>query len=42
MRKRCECGGKVKCVEDFGRKFSWCESCTPVVEGKIPPLFRKE
>lgn len=28
---KCECGGEVRGVESFGRMFSWCEKCTPVV-----------
>lgn len=33
---RCECGGQVRGQFCFGRLFSWCESCTPVVEVKVP------
>lgn len=28
---KCECGGEVRGIESFGRMFSWCEKCTPVV-----------
>lgn len=28
---KCECGGQVRGVEQFGRLFTWCETCTPVV-----------
>lgn len=28
---KCECGGSVRGIESFGRIFSWCEKCTPVV-----------
>ena len=27
---KCECGGQVRGIEDFGRLFTWCEKCTPV------------
>ena len=27
----CECGGQVRGVEDFGRMWTWCEKCSPVV-----------
>lgn len=30
---RCECGGEVRGVEQFGRLFTWCERCTPIVGG---------
>lgn len=29
---KCECAGEVRGVEDFGRLFTWCEKCTPVVK----------
>lgn len=32
---KCECGGQVLGVEGFGRLWTWCERCTPVV--KIDP-----
>lgn len=32
---RCDCGGQVRGIEQFGRLFTWCESCTPVVKVKI-------
>lgn len=28
----CECGGAVRGVESFGRLWTWCEKCTPVVK----------
>lgn len=31
LPKRCECGGKMVYVRDFGRIFSHCDTCTPVV-----------
>lgn len=46
LRNKCECGGNVKYVIDFGQKWSWCDACTPVVSlsptpfkpsGRIPP-----
>ena len=33
---KCQCGGDVRAVKDFGRLFSWCTKCTPVVKIKIP------
>jgi hypothetical protein len=27
---KCECGGNVRYVMSFGRKWSWCDTCTPV------------
>lgn len=33
---KCECGGEVRGIKDFGRLFTWCEKCTPVE--KIKPL----
>ena len=29
---KCECGGNVRGVEQFGRLWTWCEKCTPVVK----------
>jgi len=26
---KCECGGRVRGVWDFGMLWSWCEQCTP-------------
>lgn len=38
---KCECGGQVRYVVSFGRKFSWCETCTPVVTVKVKmPVLR--
>ena len=28
---KCECGGQVRGIESFGRLWTWCEKCTPVV-----------
>jgi hypothetical protein len=28
---RCECGGWVRGVQDFGRLWTYCDKCTPVV-----------
>jgi hypothetical protein len=33
---KCECGGEVRGVEQFGRLFTWCTVCTPVVTVKLP------
>ena len=30
---KCECGGQVRGIKDFGRLFTWCEKCTPVENG---------
>lgn len=35
---KCECGGQVRGVEQFGRLFTWCTKCTPVVTVKVPPF----
>lgn len=29
---RCECGGTVYGVRQFGRLFTWCGKCSPVVK----------
>jgi hypothetical protein len=44
---RCECGGQVRGVHQFGRLFSWCTVCTPVVKVDVPsalnaPLPQRE
>jgi hypothetical protein len=31
---KCDCGGTVRGVEQFGRLFTWCDKCTPVVSLK--------
>lgn len=31
---KCECGGTVYGVRGFGRLFTWCSKCTPVVRVK--------
>ena len=33
---KCECGGNVRGVKDFGRLFTWCTKCTPVVRVNVP------
>ncbi len=32
LPKRCQCGGRMVYTHDFGRVFSYCASCTPVVK----------
>lgn len=29
---KCDCGGALRGVEEFGRLWTWCEKCTPVVK----------
>lgn len=29
---KCECGGQVRGIEQFGRLFTWCEKCTLIVK----------
>ena len=29
---KCECGGVVRGIKDFGRLWTWCDKCTPVVK----------
>lgn len=29
---KCECGGAVMGIEQFGRTFSYCDKCSPVVK----------
>jgi hypothetical protein len=36
LPKKCECGGTMKYVRDFGRVFSHCLKCTPVVKVRLP------
>lgn len=36
LPRRCECGGRMVYERDFGRLFSCCEDCTPVVEIPTP------
>jgi hypothetical protein len=31
----CECGGIVRGIEQFGRLWTWCDKCTPVVTIKV-------
>ena len=33
---RCDCGGKVMGVRQFGRLFSWCTKCSQVIRVKLP------
>lgn len=33
---KCECGGQVRGVGQFGRLWTWCTKCTPVVTVKVP------
>jgi hypothetical protein len=35
LPRKCECGGKMQYVLDFGRIWSACLKCTPVVEIKV-------
>lgn len=35
---RCDCGGIVAGVYDFGRLWTWCRKCTPVVKVNIKKL----
>jgi hypothetical protein len=34
---KCECGGDVRGVAQFGRLWTWCTKCTPVVNVTLPP-----
>lgn len=37
---KCQCGGNVRGVRDFGRLWTWCTKCTPVVKvnlGRLKP-----
>ena len=36
---KCECGGQVRGVKDFGRLRTWCEKCSPVV--KFDPMVAR-
>lgn len=33
---RCECGGEVRGVRQFGRLWTWCTKCSPVVVINLP------
>lgn len=33
--RRCECGGKIKYIRDFGLVFGYCMTCSPVAEAKL-------
>jgi len=35
---KCECGGIVRGIEQFGRLFTWCEKCSPVVRISIDSM----
>lgn len=32
---KCECGGEVRGIDQFGQLFTWCEKCTPVEKVKL-------
>jgi len=32
---KCNCGGNVRCVRQFGRLFSYCIRCTPTTRIKF-------
>ena len=36
---KCQCGGSVRGVYSFGRLWTWCTKCTPVVKVKLPPPY---
>lgn len=36
LPKRCECGGEMEYDYEFGRVWSGCRRCTPVVVIKLP------
>jgi hypothetical protein len=36
LPRKCECGGKMMYDYDFGRVWSWCAKCTPVVKVTWP------
>lgn len=36
LPKKCECGGLMQYEVDFGRVFSWCNTCTATTKVKIP------
>lgn len=38
---KCECGGTVRGVEDFGQLWTWCERCTPVEKITVDPFTLK-
>jgi hypothetical protein len=33
---RCECGGWVRGQEGFGRMWTYCDKCTPVIKISLP------
>jgi hypothetical protein len=35
---KCECGGNVRGVKQFGQLFTWCTKCTPVVKINVAKL----
>lgn len=35
---KCECGGTVRGVYDFGRLFSYCDRCSPVITVRMRPV----
>ena len=38
---KCECGGDVLGVPQFGRLWTWCTKCTPVVQVQIPAKLNR-
>ena len=38
---KCECGGEVRGVKEFGRLWTWCEECSPVVTIKTDALNKE-
>lgn len=41
LPKKCSCGGRMEYAFDFGRVFSVCASCTPVVRVDVSKLRGK-
>jgi hypothetical protein len=41
LPRRCECGGKMLYEFSLGRIFSCCDTCSPVVQMKLPRKARK-
>lgn len=33
---KCECGGNVRGVREFGQWWTWCDRCTPVETVQMP------
>ncbi len=38
---RCECGGNTLGTREFGRMFTWCSKCTPILKVKLPRPSRR-